>query len=72
MLRPLLQEHRLTYSVSNTECPIKGEVDVRISKNDYKKIRAMTRFTLKLRHIAGHEEDSTTLTSRRAPGRAGP
>ena len=24
-------EGRLTYSVSNTECPIKGEVDVRIS-----------------------------------------
>ena len=55
MLRPLLKEHQLTYSVSNTKCPIKGEVDVRISKNVYKKM-PMVRFTLKLRHIAGHGE----------------
>ena len=55
MLRPLLKENQLTYSVSNTESPVEGEVDVRISKNVYKKM-PMVRFTLRLRHIAGHEE----------------
>ena len=53
--RPLLKENQLTYSVSNTESPVAGEVDVRISKNVYKKM-PMVRFTLRLRHIAGHEE----------------
>ena len=56
MLRPLLKENQLTYSVSNTESPVEGEVDVRISKNVYKKMPMDPRFTLRLRHIAGHEE----------------